>query len=67
MVNGLGIYNYHSFFHINSIIYQCKYCRNIDIDVKIKDVSRLAELWQRLWCKILGSIAEIFDGTAGDA
>ena len=26
---------------------------------KIYDVSRLAELWQRLWCKILSSVAEI--------
>ena len=41
IVYGLGIYNYHSFFHIGSIIYQCKYCRNIDIDIKIKDVSIL--------------------------
>ena len=39
----------------------------LDAVVKIYDVSRLAELWQRLWCKILSSIAEIFDGTAKDA
>ncbi len=31
----------------------------LDAVVKIYDVSRLAELWQRLWCKILSSVAYI--------